>query len=455
MSDEEAPAAEWSAPQHDHTEQRVIQAELGEMTEMESMCPRCQENGTTRLMITKIPHFREVIVSSFECPSCGERNNEIQFGGTFGAKHTHFKLDVKNKKDLNRQVVKSEYATITIPELELEVPPQTQKGMLNTVEGILQQTIDGLLAEQESRKQFQPEIAEKVAAFLTKCAAYQAGDFPFTVELDDPAGNSYIEPIYDYYHPTIDPQLFHFEKDRTEIDRQLLGLAMDYNEGRDAEQERQVEDAELDRVMHMETVCSACAKPGMINMHQCNIPHFKDTIIMAFKCDFCGYKSNEIKSGGAVSPKGVRIVLEIRSRDDLSRDLLKSDTAALDVPEAELELAPGTLGGFFSTVEGTIRQVIDQLGSLPEAQFVSGDSATAADQSHEGGMKRFIERLEQLLRCEEPWHIVLDDPMANVYIQNPRAHLAPPDNVDPQLKIEEYSRTYEQDEELGFHDMHV
>ncbi len=439
--------------------QRVVEAQLGEMTEMESMCPRCQENGTTRLMITKIPHFREVIVSSFECPNCGERNNEIQFGGTFGAKHSHFTLLVRNAKDMNRQLVKSEYATITIPELELEVPPQTQKGMLNTIEGILQQTVEGLMAEQESRQKYQPEIAEKVAQFCAKCTSFQSGQIPFTVHLDDPAGNSYIEPIYDYYHPTIDPQLTHYEKDRTEIDRQLLGLAMDYNEGRNPEEERQVDDGELDRVMHMETVCSACTKPGMINMHQCNIPHFKDTIIMAFKCDFCGYKSNEIKSGGAVSPKGLRIVLEVRSTADLSRDLLKSDTASLEVPEAELELAPGTLGGFFSTVEGTIRQVIDQLVALPETQFVSGDSdaasAAADDRPVRGGMQGFCEKLEAILTCEKPFHIILDDPMANIYVQNPKAHLPPPDNADPQLTITEYTRTFEQDEELGFHDMHV
>ena len=35
--------------------------------EMESLCPECHENGTTRMMLTKIPFFREVIISSFEC----------------------------------------------------------------------------------------------------------------------------------------------------------------------------------------------------------------------------------------------------------------------------------------------------------------------------------------------------------------------------------------------------
>ena len=72
-----------------------------------------------------------------------------------------------------------------------------------------------------------------------------------------------------------------------------------------------------------------------------------------FRCDFCGYKSTEVKSGGAVSTHGLRLTLKVQSESDLKRDLLKSDTAALSVPEIDLELAPGTLGGFFSTVEGT------------------------------------------------------------------------------------------------------
>ena len=38
---------------------------------------------------------------------------------------------------MNRKVVKSEYATIKIPEVDLEIPPQTQKGKLSTIEGFI------------------------------------------------------------------------------------------------------------------------------------------------------------------------------------------------------------------------------------------------------------------------------------------------------------------------------
>ena len=50
-------------------------------TEIESMCVECGENGMTRIMLSKIPHYKEIILSSFSCDHCGNSNNEIQSGG--------------------------------------------------------------------------------------------------------------------------------------------------------------------------------------------------------------------------------------------------------------------------------------------------------------------------------------------------------------------------------------
>ncbi|KAH9599391.1 zinc finger protein [Trypanosoma melophagium] len=432
---------------------KYIQTELGEMNEIESMCPRCGGNGTTRLMITKIPHFKEVIVSSFECPHCSEKNNEVTFGGTFGPKSVRYELEVKSKKDLNRQVVKSEYATVYIPQLEFEIPPESQKGTLNTVEGFLEQAEYGLQLGQPLRRIQNPELYEKLESFCGKLQQYRSGDIPFTFTIDDPAGNSYIEAYYDYYHPTIDPQLTHFEKERTDVDRQMLGLSIEYNTRRTEEEEHEVEEGHFDEVVRMEIECPACKKQGYINMHQVDIPYFKETVIMAFRCDFCGYKSNEVKSGGKVSEKGVKITLHVESEDDLKRDVLKSDTATLEIPEVSLELAPGTLGGFFSTVEGTITMVRDQLKSLPQAEFAKGDSAATDAESKT--MDEFVKELDKLLELKKPFTFILDDPLANIYVQNPREHLPPPENEDPKLTKTEYVRSFEQDEELGFHQMNV
>ena len=127
-----------------------------------SMCMECKSQGETRFMYTKIPMFKEIILSSFTCEECGFRNNEVQFGGKLGDLGCRYKLAVTDEDGLNRSVVKSEFATIRIPELDFEIPPQTQKGSIKTVEGFLLSTIEGISEMQEERRKFNPQVAEQL-----------------------------------------------------------------------------------------------------------------------------------------------------------------------------------------------------------------------------------------------------------------------------------------------------
>ena len=49
----------------------------------------------------------------------------MQFGGKLGDFGCRYKLVVADQDGLNRSIVKSEFATIKIPELDFEIPPQT------------------------------------------------------------------------------------------------------------------------------------------------------------------------------------------------------------------------------------------------------------------------------------------------------------------------------------------
>lgn len=98
---------------------------------------------------------------------------------------------------------------------------------------------------------------------------------------------------------------------------------------------------------------------------------------MSVNCDKCGYRDNEVKSGSAISPKGRRIILKVEDREDLSRDILKvsnrrlrdqhyievrqSESCGLTIPEIDLVLQEGTLGGRFTTLEGILDQVYEEL----------------------------------------------------------------------------------------------
>ena len=44
---------------------------------------------------------------------------------------------------------------------------------------------------------------------------------------------------------------------------------------------------------------------------------------MSTNCEYCGYRDNEVKAGGAIPEKGKKIVLKVEDEEDLSRDLLK------------------------------------------------------------------------------------------------------------------------------------
>ena len=98
----------------------------------DSLCMACGGSGETRIMLTKIPLFREVLLSSFACPHCGERNTEVQFGGETQPKGCRMAVTCSSREDLDRQVVKSESCKVLVPDLELEIPAATQRGVVTT-----------------------------------------------------------------------------------------------------------------------------------------------------------------------------------------------------------------------------------------------------------------------------------------------------------------------------------
>lgn len=104
--------------------------------EIESLCVNCKENGVTKFMFSKIPFFKEIILGAFECTHCGFKNSEVQFGGKIGEFGLAYTLKVISDTHISRTIVKSEFATIKIPEIDLEIPAVTQKGSINTIEGV-------------------------------------------------------------------------------------------------------------------------------------------------------------------------------------------------------------------------------------------------------------------------------------------------------------------------------
>ncbi|VDQ10576.1 unnamed protein product [Trichobilharzia regenti] len=87
---------------------------------------------------------------------------------------------------------------------------------------------------------------------------------------------------------------------------------------------------------------------------------------MALNCPSCGFKDCEVRSGTGVAPKGKHYKLRIKDVYDLSRDILVSESAAIKIPELEFESMGGTLGGRFTTIEGLLVAITDQVSSLKD-----------------------------------------------------------------------------------------
>ncbi|KAI8143923.1 ZPR1 zinc-finger domain-containing protein [Fennellomyces sp. T-0311] len=408
--------------------------------EIESLCMKCHETGTTRMLFTKIPHFKEIIIMAFECPHCGFRNNELQSAGAFNEKGQTVSCQVAGKEDLDRQLVKSDFASVKFEELELEIPPSRRRGLLTTVEGLVTNAIEDLAEGQPVRKHTDEDVYNKIEAVIQQLTAYQEGKQPFTLTIDDASGNSYIE---NRCLPAQDPKLTVRWYTRTPEQNEFLGL-----QSQEQQQQPQLpasgDDDETPEVLSFPANCSHCNAPSQTNMHVMDIPHFKEVVIMATSCEQCGYKSNEVKAGGPISAQGKKITLKITDAEDLSRDILKSETCGLSIPEIDLELTPGTLGGRFTTVEGLLRQVHDELQE--RVPFMHGDSTT--DESRQRWTD-FLERLTEVADGKRiPVTLVLNDPLSNSYLQN----LYAPDD-DPEMTIESYDRDWDTNEALGLNDI--
>ena len=96
----------------------------------------------------------QLVLMAFECPHCNFRNSEVQFAGQLQPQGCRLalRLEEGDAEALNRQVVKADSATILIPELQFEVPPESQRGSLSTVEGVLRKAHADLQALQEQRR---------------------------------------------------------------------------------------------------------------------------------------------------------------------------------------------------------------------------------------------------------------------------------------------------------------
>jgi zinc finger protein len=402
-----------------------------------------------------------VLLSSFECPHCGWKNSEVQEAAEISETGILYEFEVTCPEDLQRTVVLSAYAGLRLPEIELEAPA-SGRGRFTTIEGVLVQAAEDLRNYVEGCDKLSKDETEKLRELVAKLERYVSEGKGFHLVVEDPAGNSYVDILDADGKPSKFGCMKRFR--RTHDMNVRLGIAVDQNSTTDnstpdddvttlneqSSSEYAMRGAGTEsrfaqrEVLRISSECPSCGKLGENRIHETVIPHFQDILLIAFTCDHCGFKSSEVKPSGHCAEKGRRITLHVQSRRDFSRDLIKSDTARLVIPQVGLELEPGTLGSKFTTVEGIVRDARDALSELH--RFVQSDDYKPEEiHRQQERFTEFLRQLDALLESPTPaFDLILDDPLGNSYIQSPEG----PD-VDPQLQIEEYERSAEMNEALG------
>ncbi len=150
-------------------------------------CPAC--GGEIRIVHHRldIPHFPDILLVAIACDACGYRHTDTIILGE--GDPVRWTVRVEEPGDLAIRVARSTTGMIEIPELGLKVEPGTAcEGFVTNIEGILsrfEQAVETILANPES----EDERAAALRMQETIGAAREVA-FPFTVILEDPAGNS-------------------------------------------------------------------------------------------------------------------------------------------------------------------------------------------------------------------------------------------------------------------------
>jgi zinc finger protein len=154
-------------------------------------CPVC-ENSTMKVTAReiKVPHFGQTLLYSSLCRNCGFRQS---WQYPLEARSPHrYTLLVSEPSDLTSRVIKSNIASIRIPELGFSLESKMSSDpFITNVEGVLQraksamQTLNSWADSQEEK--------EKIKKLLLDIDRAIAGELPFTLIVEDPLGISTIE----------------------------------------------------------------------------------------------------------------------------------------------------------------------------------------------------------------------------------------------------------------------
>ncbi len=151
-------------------------------------CPVCQTEIEFLYQTENIPYFSDIVIISALCGECGFRYRDTQVLGE--SEPARWELTIRGPEDFDIRVVRSTRGSVVVPELGARIDPGPAcEGFVSNVEGIISRiegVVDGMIACGEV------EETDVAAGFKEKIRMLRAGEFPVTLIIEDPAGNSLI-----------------------------------------------------------------------------------------------------------------------------------------------------------------------------------------------------------------------------------------------------------------------
>lgn len=158
----------------------------------EVICPSCEaENAKFITHLLDIPYYEDFLMVNINCPECGFRSTD--FMNTQSKGHTIFRYQVDQAQDDETKVVRATQSTVSIPELGIKIEPVGDgTSWIRNIEGILDDIREKLyITLDQTDDGGTKRLVKQRIKTLNKMSRYQ---MPFTIEVDDPSGNSIILP---------------------------------------------------------------------------------------------------------------------------------------------------------------------------------------------------------------------------------------------------------------------
>ena len=161
-----------------------------EINEMVIKCPVCHVEGVAKSIMKEIeiPHFGKVLETTIQCQECVFKHSDI----IALEQNDPAKYVIKiNKNNLSVRVVRSQSATVSIPEVGVKVEPGPKsEGYVTNVEGILTRFED---AVKKALNLFDDDASqENGKKTLSHLQELKKGNGTATLIILDPFGQSNV-----------------------------------------------------------------------------------------------------------------------------------------------------------------------------------------------------------------------------------------------------------------------